>query len=313
MRVKVEGGSRIHLGFYNIINESRVYGSVGLYLEEPRTVIEIDEEGEIPRELMGIAENICGPFPHFGLRIALSPPRHVGLGSTTQIAMSAALGMSIYCGKRLSYKELALIARRGAVSGVGIHSFRWGGLIVDGGRKKEGSKLKIPSEVEELPPLISRFSIPNDWLIILIIPRNGKRVSEEDEGFMFYPKHPDFDQSLLSRDLVKILHGAASRELLLFSEGVEGIQSKMGEYFEQYQGGRYSSDETRLSVEVLRSLGARGVGQSSWGPLAYGFSLSSERDRLEEGISRALRKEGLDADIIFTKARNRGASAFSEV
>lgn len=312
MKVRVEGGSRIHLGFYNIVNESRAYGSVGIYLEEPKTIIEVSDKGEVPREEKWIADRICGNSSEFGVNLISYPYRHVGLGSTTQISMSTALGMSVYCHRKFSYKELAIITERGLVSGIGIHAFRFGGLIIDGGRKKIDGKILPPSHASELPPLLSRLSIPRQWLIILVIPRGGRRRREEEEDFMFSPIPPSFDQGILYKNLIMIMHGATNGDLSLFSRGVENIQNKMGEYFAEFQGGRYSSEETRESVEILKSLGVKGVGQSSWGPLAYGFTLWNEKDRLEMEIKEKLKRERIEADVIFTKARNRGASVYLE-
>lgn len=309
MRVTVEAGSRLHLGFYSILNESRAYGSVGIYLEEPRTLVRIAPEGSAPDELRGLISVICGREAELGAQVLSSPPRHVGAGSTTQIAMSAGLGASIYCGKRLSYREIAVAAERGTVSGIGIHAFRFGGLIVDGGRAwREGMKLTPPKSPRDLPPLISRIPIPNEWIAVLIVPKGGRRVREEEESFMLSPEPPGFDQDQLHKNLVMLLHGALGGSLGLFSRGVEGIQNLMGEYFERYQGGRFSSGQTRASVDVLKAAGALGIGQSSWGPLAYGFSLEERREALLAEIRRGLKREGIDAEVIITKARNRGAA-----
>ncbi|MEM0178748.1 MAG: hypothetical protein QW326_02195, partial [Fervidicoccaceae archaeon] len=280
---------------------------VGLYLEAPKVVVSASSEGDPSEEWRAISESICEIGSSVNVRIASSPPKHVGLGSTTQISMSAAMALRTLCRRKLSYKDLALITGRGAVSGIGIHAFRYGGLIVDGGRRNTGVLLP-PSSESDLPPLLQRLSFPRDWVVVLVIPSSGRKVSEEEESFMLSPAPPHFDQVLLLRGLMQLTNGILNKDLLTFSNGVETIQRMMGDYFEEYQGGKYSSNQTMASVEALRFSGAKGVGQSSWGPLAYGFILEESKSRVEENLRDYLRKEGVDAQILFTKARNRGAS-----
>ncbi|MEM4474990.1 MAG: hypothetical protein QW405_01085, partial [Fervidicoccaceae archaeon] len=193
--VRVRAGSRLHLGFYALKFGDYAYGSVGLYIEEPRTIVEIGrgsstEEGPSPlyveetRALRSLAERVCGEASEeLSLRIEEHPPRHVGLGSTTQILLAAGLAISRYCGSDLSAAELAVALGRGRASGVGILGFERGGIVVDGGRKMIGGKLEAPRSVEELPKLIFRTSFPEDWLVVLAIPKRaaGIRGSAEDE------------------------------------------------------------------------------------------------------------------------------------
>ncbi|NAY89859.1 MAG: hypothetical protein GU347_03990 [Desulfurococcales archaeon] len=306
MKVEVQAGSRIHLGFYNIISKARIYGSLGIYLEEPKTKVIVHDSGSFTEEASEVIGKICGEMYKLGAEVLSSPPRHVGFGSTTQISMSIALGATKLCKKKLDYRKLALLAGRGAISGIGIHAFRYGGLIIDGGRKFS-DRLRNPANVSDLPPLISRLKFPEEWSIVLVVPKEGKRVKEEDEAFMFMPHHPSFDQAILYKAMMMVLHGVLSRDLDVFSQGVEEIQRKMGEYFESYQGGPYSSEKTLGAVNALTLAGARGVGQSSWGPLAYGFIVNERKSEVEEKLKIFLKREGVDGEVIFTKARNRGA------
>ncbi len=296
--VMVIAGSRIHLGFYNIKSE-RMFGSIGVYLENPKTIV--GENGTVTKESKEIAKKICGykKVKHAG--IIKSPPKHIGLGSTTQTLLSIAKYYSLKCKKPLSYKKAALLTGRGEVSGIGIHGFRLGGFLIDGG--KRSLREKTP------PPLLVRLPFPNAWRIALVIPYGKRGYNEKVERkIMLEVKATAREETALKKALLsKIIPGVLQGNLKIYGEGVSEIQSIMGRIFSPYQKGEYFSEETMKSVEILRKAGAFGVGQSSWGPLAYGFIKNTQTEDLIKKVTKELYKENLKADVIVTKARNRGA------
>ncbi|MEE8531411.1 MAG: hypothetical protein V3S34_04280, partial [Hyphomicrobium sp.] len=60
-------------------------------------------------------------------------------------------------------------------------------------------------------------------------------------------------------------------------------------------------------AEALKTAGAYGIGQSSWGPTGFAFAPTQEiADRLYESVIENARGEGLE--ILIGRGRNRGAS-----
>src|SRR6187397_3143910 len=58
---------------------------------------------------------------------------HVGLGTKTAVILGALQAAAIASGYKVSRAELQLLSGRGGASGVGIHAFFIGGLVIDAG------------------------------------------------------------------------------------------------------------------------------------------------------------------------------------
>ena len=79
---------------------------------------------------------------------------------------------------------------------------------------------------------------------------------------------------------MQILPGAAERDLEAFGDGVGRVQEIVGDHFAPAQGGgRFISAAVGRVAARLKALGARGIGQSSWGPT--GFAFASDPDHAE--------------------------------
>lgn len=303
----VEAGSRLHLGFHNIRSGNWFYGSLGIYIEEPKVVLSSSGNGPKLQEVSGLREEICKSSNKAEAVVLEHPPRHVGFGSTTQLYLAAGKLLSVLCGKKLSAERIALIARRGEISGIGIHAFKRGGFIVDSGRTSARGRLEPPKKLGDLPKLIVRLPFPRDWAVIVVLPKGVKGREEAEEGFMLEPRETEeFNRELAKSLWSYVIRGLTFKELPVFGDGVERIQRKMGEYFMEYQGGLYSSVYTEVAVSALKKASCVGVGQSSWGPVAYGFS---HLERANDAVQRAreiLKREGVEAEVFVTRARNRG-------
>ena len=108
------------------------------------------------------------------------------------------------------------------------------------------------------------------------------------------------------RTLMQVLPGAAERDIAAFGDGVAAIQAILGDHFAPAQGrGRFTSPAVGRVAERLRSMGARGVGQSSWGPTAFAFA--ADPDEAEFLASRARSAAEAGVAVKVCAARNRGA------
>ncbi len=299
---KIIAGSRIHLGFYNIQNQTTMFGSIGLYLENPSTIVETGTHTNDPF-VLDIRNRVCKEeINEINDPVIKShPPRHVGLGSTTQLSLAIAKYYSLECGKNYSIEKLAELTNRGEISGIGVHGFKKGGFLIDGGkpiRKKH-----------HVPTLVTRLSFPSEWRIIIAIPVGKKGYSESEERRIFdegITTSKDIEKELKHTLLSKIIPGIITKNIIVFGEGVIRIQELIGKVFSPYQEGIYSTTETSKLIEILKQSGATGTGQSSWGPLAYGFVHYKQLKDTIEKIEKIIYKENLKTDIIVTKARNKG-------
>jgi len=299
--VVVEAGSRIHLGFIDLSGDlGRTYGSIGLYLEKPgfkAIVRESDEvvvEGEGGDRIQAIVRRIVDELGLRGLwvKILSAIPRHVGLGSTTQTILGIASAVSKLHGLDLSVEDLAYRFGRGRRSGAGVWLFKYGGLAVDCGRC---SRTKIP-------PLLTRVHVPEKLRVILASPRTSSRGFEEEvEDAMFerVKTDPRLSERASRIVLMKLLPSLIEGDLRGFGEAATELDRINGLFFEEVQLGVYRRG-CEIIVEKMLEAGALGAGQSSWGPIVYGFA---DSDELVEHILESLKGFW----IMVSKPRNMGA------
>lgn len=317
--VRVASSARLHLGFYNILGDGVAYGGFGVAISEPRVTVEVypTSEGGIVVEgdhsVRGDVEKVARILGVDSARIVVkeSIPRHVGLGSTTQLVLSTGAALSTVFRLGYSVRELAVKLGRGLVSGIGIACFEKGGFVMDSGRRIVGSRIEKPKTVDDLPKPVIQVSVPSGWYFIIAIPKTRKGLEDrEEEPIITTPeKPPDKLQEEIYRSfLLGILPGIMNNDPVLFGKALSRIQVLIGRYFEKYQGGVFCCSETEYLVEEMRRQGVLGYGQSSWGPVAYGLVYGYDKAlSIAENLSRTSREAGIEASIMVVKPRNHGA------
>ncbi len=281
--VSVTAPARIHLGFYGLKPlKSRSYGGLGLSISEPFYRVEVHKhhklvvEGCQSQRARYFIERVASAFdirPRLRVVIKSCIPEHVGLGSTTQLALAVGKAVLLSEDIEVEVYELARVLGRGTISGIGVASFAYGGFIVDAGRGPREAVVK---------PMI-RLEFPEEWRIVLLLPKSGWRVREgvQEEAMLLKMRASDTDYSRALELVFRVIvPSVIESDFDGFVEGVEELQKLVGKSFSSVQYGVYSCSETAAAVEALRRAGGRGVGQSSWGPIAYAFT-RCEREALE--------------------------------
>jgi beta-RFAP synthase len=240
-------------------------------------------------------------LPPARIRIERAPAEHVGLGVGTQLSLAVARAILRLAGMpEPTVEQLAGLTGRGGRSGIGLHGFHLGGLIVDGGRKGE----------IECPPLLVRLKFPEDWSILIVQPpgERGLHGPLERRAFENLPLYaPGVTDALCRLVLLEILPAVIERDLQAFGAALGELQARVGECFSAAQGGIFTSAEATAIVEYLKRRGFVGVGQSSWGPTLYAFAHCSEYD-LVASVNGLRERFGLVESAIFhTRADNEGA------
>ena len=307
--VQVTTTARLHLGFLDLAGDlGRRFGSIGLAIDAFQTRIELREAASF--EVLGedrergaqtarrIAESL-GLDTRKQLIISNAIPAHAGLGSGTQLALAIATAFRRLAGLPPDTREDARLLDRGARSGVGVALFERGGLAVDAGRGPN----------TEVPPVVAWMNFPRDWRILLILdPRvEGAHGEAEKRAFAGSPRFSADAASEICRfTLMQILPGAAEMDLEAFGDGVARIQEILGDHFAPVQGGgRFGSAPVSRVGARLKALGARGIGQSSWGPT--GFAFASDPDHAQFLAQRACAEGELGVEIRICSARDHGA------
>ncbi len=307
----VETPRRLHLGLIDPSGSlGRRFGALGVSLEggyrirvAPGEKLEIKAEGEdrsTVKEVIRKMGSYFGTGTRYLIKIERAIPRHVGLGSTTQLTLAVGSSLARLNGIEVSVERLAEILGRGKNGGVGVYAFAYGGFILDGGVRKG------------LPPLIFRDDFPPEWRFLLIIPEVKQGLDEkEEEPIMEHVSGSGRAAMEIShRILLGLLPALKEKNIREFGSHLNAIQRLVGKHFEAYQGGEFRED-VKLAVEFL-SEKTYGCGQSSWGPTTYGLILREESRELIAEARDYMREHGIKARIEIGIPRNRGAELTGE-
>jgi beta-RFAP synthase len=194
---------------------------------------------------------------------------------------------------------------RGQRSGIGLAAFRFGGLVVDGGRGAGTA----------MPPLVSRIAFPENWRVVVLLDptRQGISGPAEAAAFARLPEFPAQDAAHLCRlVMMQALPAAAEGDLPAFGSATKELQARIGDYFAPAQGGlRFTSPDVGAVLTHLDTQGAHGIGQSSWGPTGFAFA-ASEPDAAKLAALARAHPQGQALDIRVCAALNRGAEIAQE-
>jgi beta-RFAP synthase len=279
-RVEIQTASRLHFGLLGWgPGTSRQFGGVGLMVKHPGIGLTLERaetdscRGVHSERALRVARDVVrrvgGPLvsQHFSVTVLHAPSEHVGLGTGTQLSLAVAKAVMCLIGRDdVHASELAGLCGRGLRSGIGIHGFDRGGLIVDGGHGASSA----------VPPLLAHRAMPLEWSILLAIPElpAGRHGSAELDAFRGAPTLADAQLDRMCRlVLLGILPAAAEADLPAFGEALTELQSLVGLMFAPAQGGgAFAHPMLEALAHKLRSAGFQGVGQSSWGPTLYAFT-----------------------------------------
>jgi beta-ribofuranosylaminobenzene 5'-phosphate synthase len=296
---------------------ARHFGGVGLMIDQPGVQVAIhpasawSATGPSAQRALAFGQRFVAALPEqgrlcFRIIVERCAPEHVGLGTGTQLALAVARAIALATTYR-DWDAIKLARRvgRGLRSGLGIHGFDQGGLLVEGGKAGES----------DIAPLIIRQPFPDDWQVLLIVPRGqqGTYGAEERDAFAHLAQR-DGDlcrtETLSRLALLGMLPALADQDLPAFGEALYEYNRRAGEWFLPWQGGVYASSMIEERIAQLRGHGVLGVGQSSWGPTIYAI----ERfDVLQRFRQRLLDRGELNENELFLcRAANRGAECAEE-
>lgn len=324
----ISAPSRLHLGLLPRLSSGR-FGGAGIMLQEPRTRIRVTPRAgrlqisgpaarraeefanhwkrwsasQKPRRAMEGAESVH-------VEILASPPEHVGLGSGTQLALALATALE-WSGVNSSTEnsdrpwdldafrpqllEWASFMGRAGRSSVGTLGFLAGGMAVDLGGTAPGEGL-------------SRCPFPQNWPILLLTVPTGQGLSGSSELDAFSQILSDRNktrQEMLHVLLQSIVPAVQQLEFDEFAEAVYEFGTLSGSIFSDIQKGVFCSPLVARVVDELRTLGIRGVVQSSWGPtLGVFFPDFQAAERALPGIRNRVPS---GTSLVLTRADNQGA------
>lgn len=315
----VEAGARLHVGFQNLsLAYDRIYGGIGIAIQSPTVIVSAE-----PAEQVSCSHDLAQRYatiaidhlslPGAEVNIKSELPRHVGLGSGTQLALAVSHAIASAYGADLSVRSIAPKLGRGGRSGIGVAGFEKGGFIIDGGHPTARFTSNPPSRGEwEVPPVIARQPVPDRWRFLLVIPdlpkgRNGE-TEEESMRSIIEQASPDVANKvsgILSR---RLLPSIVMDDIQTAGDAITTIDQINGSWYSDEQGGVYRPPVGDL-IDNLRSCESiAGVGQSSWGPTVYALTTESLASKAKTAANDALGELGLNGRTVLTCPDNDGAS-----
>jgi beta-ribofuranosylaminobenzene 5'-phosphate synthase len=307
--VFVETPARLHFGVLDLRGRlGRCFGGLGAAIPSPSLLLQaepapaITARGLDAERAMEFAARFMA-YHRLSLGVSLtihrSIPSHAGLGSGTQLGLAVARALAELHGLPSDPVELARATSRGKRSAIGTWTFASGGFIVEGGRKPAS---------DDLAPLLARFPIPESWHYVVAVPSGSPGLSGDAEARAFeeLPAPPDGEVERVSHlVLMQLLPALVEADLRSFGQALSEVQRITGSWFAGQQGGVFAPGQTEQLISDMARWGAAGVGQSSWGPAAYGLVESA--DAGAELAGRVLRAMGQRGQVFHGGFAARGA------
>jgi beta-ribofuranosylaminobenzene 5'-phosphate synthase len=291
--VFVEAPARLHFGVLDLRGDlGRWFGGIGAAAPAPtllvsaRTAPGLDVTGADADRARQSAQRFLSHHRITGgahVHVHRALPAHAGLGSGTQLALAVARALADLHQVAADASELAGSVGRACRSAVGTWTFAAGGLVVEGGRRRES---------ERCGPLLARLLFPPTWRCIVAVPDALPALSGEDEAAAFArlpaPSQRDVEH-VAHVALMALLPAVADDDLVTFGAALSEIQEVTGRWFAAVQGGAFAEGPSKDLVRRLKEWGAAGVGQSSWGPTVYGIVNGEDAGlRLAERLRSAM-------------------------
>ncbi|SIR82125.1 beta-ribofuranosylaminobenzene 5'-phosphate synthase family protein [Natronorubrum thiooxidans] len=315
----VSAGARLHVGFQNLsLARRRLYGGIGIGLEEPRVTVTakpasgIESDDQLAREYAARAASVL-EVPGVAVTVEKRLPRHIGLGSGTQLALSVLAATASAHDLEPDVRAHAPAMGRGGRSGIGVATFEAGGFVVDAGHPTNRFTTEPPAEGDwTVPPVVARHDLPADWRFLVVVPDTDPGRSGDDEDASMRavveradPAVADEIAGVVTR---KLLPAAAEGRLEAFGEAIAEIGRKNGSWYADAQGGVFRPPAGTL-VEALEGCPVcTGVGQSSWGPVVYGVTDRAHADETAAAAHDALADNDLEGRIVLSEPASSGAT-----
>jgi len=295
--VVVETAARLHFGVLDLRGSlGRRFGGIGAAAPGPTLRLsatparDLHVDGEDAARAVEFARRFQ---QHFGvtagahIHVERALPRHAGLGSGTQLALAVARAMAETSGITATVPQLACAVGRTKRSAIGTWTFAGGGLVLEGGRRREG---------DGVAPLIARIPFPPSWRCVVVVPETDAGISGTEEAAAF-GELPPVSESEVQRVahlvLMGMLPSVVEGDIAAFGSALSAVQTITGRWFASAQGGTFAPGVSDDLVRRMPEWGAAGVGQSSWGPTVYGV-VDGERAgaQLAERVRQALGARG---------------------
>jgi beta-ribofuranosylaminobenzene 5'-phosphate synthase len=282
---------RLHVTLINMGNGGyRTNGGVGFAIGYPITSVEFKRSTHFQisdkrknalsssseARLSDAINRLCdlhGLKSGISVKVTGDSQPHFGFGTGTSLRLACIEALFILNGIPYTPNLIISSSGRGGTSGIGVHTYFNGGLVLDLG--KPGRLLEhLPSNQQEdnlsIPLLLKHSPMP-EWKIGICIPAGVNSISESQERSFFKRVCP-ISEKEVHETLYHVIFGlqaaVAESDFSTFCNAISAIQKCRWKHEEREQYGPH----LRSIEEKLYKSGASAVGMSSMGPTLYFFA-----------------------------------------
>jgi predicted sugar kinase len=154
---------------------------------------------------------------------------------------------------------------------------------------------------------LARAALPESWSIVLAVPAASPGLSgaaEQEALGRLGPLPAATTAELCRLALDELLPAALAVDFARFSQALFAYGQLAGSCFAASQGGAFRGDCVAPLVDLLRSWGVVGVGQSSWGPAIFALQPDLTHGQL---LRERLRPEVRGGQVWLARPHNAGA------
>jgi beta-ribofuranosylaminobenzene 5'-phosphate synthase len=315
---RVTTGGRVHFGFCNLsLSRPRLYGGLGVALAEPTLTVSATPAPVVdaPPQLASYAERAAALLgvPGADVELVEGLPRHVGLGSGTQLALATLAAVAAAHDEPAAPRSRAPELGRGGRSGVGVAAFEAGGFVLDAGHPTTLFTTGRPADGEwSVPPVAARHEVPDEWRFVLVRPavEPGRDGDDEDASLRAVVEDaaPSVADDVARVVVQRLLPAVADGDVADFGAAAARVNRLNGRWYADEQGGVYRPPVGALVDRLGEAPAVSGAGQSSWGPTVWGVTTAAQADDARDAARDALVAAGVDGEVTVAAARNAGAS-----
>jgi len=315
---RVAAGARLHFGFQNLsLAHQRLYGSLGVALDAPEVEVVAHPAETVRCSHDDAREYVCRAVELLDVSgadvtVEETLPRHVGLGSGTQLALAVLAAVARTHGRDPQVRERAPKLGRGGRSGVGVATFESGGFLLDSGHPTERFTADRPDRgAWSVPAVAASHEVPDHWRFVVVLPdADPGRSGDGEEASMrsvVERADPGLADEIAAVVTRRVLPAVAEGDVEAFGAAVAEVGRLNGAWYADEQGGIYRPPVGELVAELSGSAAIAGAGQSSWGPAVYAVTTEECAAAAREEAHAALSAAGVSGDVLVAEPRNRGA------
>jgi len=316
--MKICPPSRLHLSLIAMQESGgRINGGIGFAIQKPSLSIQVKASGILsiqdsrkhglePQAIARLEEALQSVEKEHGFQQSISvqingdASAHHSFGTGTAIRLACLEALFMTNNKEYTNDELIQLSGRGGTSGIGIHTYFNGGLVLDLGRKNTGEALQPSSQnSKSIKPLLFQQVTMPSWEIGICFPSDISFLREKEEKAFFKATCP-----IPESEAYKAMYHAVSgiyaavceHDKGAFEAAIKALQECAWKKAERNLHG----EALAILEEKLYSHGASTVGMSSLGPCLYFLS-----DDMDKALVQM--KENIPScTFIKTKPNNSG-------